>query len=68
MKQGAFSNLIATKSIPKSLHCLSMRLVERVIAHLEKYMDEGKPTPYEVEDPNLYHYVLLLDKWFHLLC
>jgi len=33
-----------------------------------KYIDEGKPTPYEVEDPNLYYYVSLSDKWFHLLC
>ncbi|KAK7386031.1 hypothetical protein VNO78_32087 [Psophocarpus tetragonolobus] len=60
-KQGAFSSLIAAKSIPKSLHCLSMRLMEERIAHPEKYSDEGKLTPPEVEDPKLYHYALFSD-------
>ncbi|XP_061348298.1 galacturonosyltransferase 8 [Gastrolobium bilobum] len=60
-KQGAFSSLIAAKSIPKSLHCLTMRLMEERIAHPDKYSDEGKPTPPEVEDPSLYHYAIFSD-------
>ncbi|KAL3716170.1 hypothetical protein ACJRO7_007867 [Eucalyptus globulus] len=60
-KQGAFSSLIAAKSIPKSLHCLSMRLMEERIAHPEKYTDEGKPPKPELEDPNLYHYAIFSD-------
>nr|DAD31590.1 TPA_asm: hypothetical protein HUJ06_010441 [Nelumbo nucifera] len=58
-KQGAFSSLIAAKSIPKSLHCLAMRLVEERIAHPEKYKDVG-PKP-EFEDPSLYHYAIFSD-------
>ncbi|KAL5725654.1 polygalacturonate 4-alpha-galacturonosyltransferase [Ranunculus cassubicifolius] len=58
-KQGAFSSLIAAKSIPKSLNCLAMRLVEERIAHPEKYVDIVKKA--EFEDPNLYHYAIFSD-------
>ncbi|GAB2282446.1 Galacturonosyltransferase 8 [Dionaea muscipula] len=60
-KQGAFSSLIAAKSIPKSLNCLAMRLMEERIAHPEKYSDEGKPVPPALEDPQLYHYAIFSD-------
>uniref|UniRef100_M1CPE0 Glycosyltransferase n=1 Tax=Solanum tuberosum TaxID=4113 RepID=M1CPE0_SOLTU len=57
-KQGAW---IAAKSIPESMHCLSMRLMEERIAHSEKYIDDGNPTPSEFEDPKLYHYAIFSD-------
>lgn len=60
-KQGAFSSLIAAKSIPKSVHCLAMRLMDERITHPDKYTDVGKPTPPEFEDPSLYHYAIFSD-------
>lgn len=60
-KQGAFSSLIAAKSIPKSLHCLAMRLMEERIAHPEKYGEETQTPAPELEDPNLYHYAIFSD-------
>ncbi|XP_051152988.1 galacturonosyltransferase 8-like [Andrographis paniculata] len=60
-RQGAFASLIAAKSIPKSLHCLALRLMEERIANPEKYTDEGILPKPEIEDPNLYHYAIFSD-------
>ncbi|KAL8526385.1 hypothetical protein ACS0TY_015556 [Phlomoides rotata] len=55
MKQSAFLYKLAVQTMPKSLHCLSMRLTV-----------ESFRSPYDIEDavakkflnPNLYHYVI----------
>ncbi|KAL8129192.1 hypothetical protein V2J09_018347 [Rumex salicifolius] len=58
-RNGAVASMIAAKSVPKSLNCLSMKLVGERIAHPEKYKDE-EPEP-EFEDPTLYHYAIYSD-------
>ncbi|KAL3633299.1 Galacturonosyltransferase 8 [Castilleja foliolosa] len=57
-KQGAFTNMVAAKSIPKSLHCLALRLMEERISHPEKYVNYEKSI---INDPKLYHYAIFSD-------
>ncbi|KAF6169093.1 hypothetical protein GIB67_038590 [Kingdonia uniflora] len=59
-RHGSFSSLIAARSLPKSLHCLAMRLVEERLQHPDKYVDVGRGKP-EFEDPGLYHYAIFSD-------
>ncbi|KAJ8630010.1 hypothetical protein MRB53_023333 [Persea americana] len=56
-KHGTVSSLISARSIPKSLHCLAMRLVEERAAHPEKYSPAPPPED-EFEDPSLFHYAI----------
>ncbi|KAH7299065.1 hypothetical protein KP509_25G071300 [Ceratopteris richardii] len=59
-KEGAFASLIAAKSIPRSLNCLSTRLMEERISNPSEYIESGEVAP-EFEDPNLYHYAIFSD-------
>ncbi|KAH9315425.1 hypothetical protein KI387_024052, partial [Taxus chinensis] len=58
-KQSTFLSQLAAKTVPKGLHCLSMRLtIEYYLLPLE---DRKFPKEDKLEDPNLYHYALFSD-------
>lgn len=54
MKQSAFLYRVAVQTMPKSLHCLSMRLTVEYFRSLSIGQDLVK----KFVDPNLYHYVI----------
>lgn len=58
-KQSTFLSQLAAKTVPKGLHCFSMRLT------VEYYMltseEQEFPNKEKLEDPELYHYALFSD-------
>lgn len=58
-KQSTFLSQLAAKTVPKGLHCLSMRLtIDYYLLPLEK---RNFPKEDKLEDPTLYHYALFSD-------
>lgn len=58
-KQSTFLSQLAAKTVPKGLHCLSMRLtIDYYLLPLEKRIF---PKEDKLEDPTLYHYALFSD-------
>ncbi|GJM99348.1 hypothetical protein PR202_ga16439 [Eleusine coracana subsp. coracana] len=58
-KQSTFLSQLAAKTIPNSIHCLSMRLtIDYYLLPLEK---RKFPRSENLENPNLYHYALFSD-------
>lgn len=58
-KQSTFLSQLAAKTVPKGLHCLSMRLtIDYYLLPLEK---REFPKKDKLEDPILYHYALFSD-------
>ncbi|KAJ7298347.1 hypothetical protein O6H91_22G067500 [Diphasiastrum complanatum] len=58
-KESLFLSQLAAKTIPKGLHCLSMRLTVEyylLASHEHKLPNQGN-----LEDPTLYHYALFSD-------
>ncbi|CAK9228692.1 unnamed protein product [Sphagnum troendelagicum] len=58
-KQGTFLSQLAAKTVPKGLHCFSMRLT--VEYHLFPHDLREFPNQQRLEDPSLYHYALFSD-------
>jgi len=58
-KQGTFLSQLAAKTVPKGLHCFSMRLT----VEYHKLPSERREFPNEdrLEDPDLFHYALFSD-------
>ena len=58
-KQSTFLSQLAAKTIPNSIHCLSMRLtIDYYLLPLEK---RKFPRSENLENPSLYHYALFSD-------
>jgi alpha-1,4-galacturonosyltransferase len=58
-KQSTFLSQLAAKTIPNSIHCLSMRLtIDYYLLPLEKLKF---PRSENLENPELYHYALFSD-------
>lgn len=58
-KQSTFLSQLAAKTVPKGLHCVSMRLtIDYYLLPLEK---REFPKKDKLEDPTLYHYALFSD-------
>jgi len=58
-KQSTFLSQLAAKTIPNSIHCLSMRLtIDYYLLPLEK---QKFPRSENLENPSLYHYALFSD-------
>ncbi|KAH8939828.1 hypothetical protein BDL97_15G057100 [Sphagnum fallax] len=58
-KHSNFLNQLAAKTVPKGLHCLSMRLMMEYHTHFpddKEFVDQKK-----LEDPRLYHYSIFSD-------
>ncbi|KAJ6428656.1 hypothetical protein OIU84_020346 [Salix udensis] len=59
--RGEFAKSIATKAIPRNLHCLALRLMQERIENPIRYINKQMKPRKEFEDPNLYHYAIFSD-------
>lgn len=59
--RGEFAKSIATKAIPRNLHCLALRLMQERIENPIRYINKQAKPRKEFEDPNLYHYAIFSD-------